>query len=90
MIVYLGFCDGRRVHSVSHREPGHIAAAPSTMGTFHLDRVFIPEGHKLTLADMSVDDRDKISHRMKVTQKAVEMLRNLTFGIMLSNPSWRK
>jgi Xanthosine triphosphate pyrophosphatase len=83
MIVYLGFCDGRRIHSVFHREPGEIAKKPSSEGTFHLDRVFIPAGHTLTLAEMSRSERDKISHRLKVTEKAIAMLHTLPYGIEL-------
>ena len=74
---------GRRIHSIFHREPGEIANKPSSEGTFQLDRVFIPAGHTLTLAEMSRSERDKISHRLKVTEKAFAMLRSLPYGIEL-------
>ena len=80
MIVYLGFCDGRRLYHVSHREPGIIAEAPSSKGSFHLDRVFIPQGCDVPLSELTTVDRDRISHRMKVTHKAIEMFRTIEFG----------
>lgn len=80
IIVYLGFCDGQRIYSVSQRDKGRMAPKPATIGTFHIDRVFIPDGSTITLAEMSEVERDKISHRRKVTEKAVELFKKIDFG----------
>jgi len=83
IIVVLGFCDGQRIMLVEHREPGSMASAPTPGGTFHLDRVFIPAGASRTLAEMSDAERDRWSHRAKVTDKAIAMLRRVPLGIQI-------
>lgn len=83
IIVVLGFCDGQRVHVVEHREAGSMAPAPAKTGTFHLDRVFIPTGAVKTLAEMTDSERDQWSHRSKVADKAVAMLRGTPLGLHL-------
>lgn len=80
VIVHLGFCDGQRIYTVSQQDPGKIARTPAPSGTFHIDRVFIPEGHSITLAEMSEAVRDKISHRRKVTEQAIALFRDIDFG----------
>jgi len=71
IVVALAFCDGKRIVSMSKALPGAIAAVPSTTGTFHLDRVFVPAGEIETLAEMSEVKRDTLSHRALVAKDAV-------------------
>lgn len=47
---------------------GTIAEKPRGSNGFGYDPVFIPEGSTLTLAEMSEDEKNKISHRAKATQ----------------------
>lgn len=75
--VYLSVCDGARVHTQSHQSKGRIAAAPSSRGTFHLDKVFIPAGSSITLADMTEAERDRWSYRAGVVSPMIHAMRPL-------------
>ena len=75
IIVCLSICDGQHIHTISQKDPGRIATKQAAVGTFHLDRVFIPDGCGVTLAEMSESDRDKVSYRAKAVGKAVDMLK---------------
>lgn len=50
---------------------GRIARSPRGGGGFGYDPVFIPDGHRETLAELSRDVKDRISHR----RRALETLR---------------
>ncbi|MCX7794883.1 MAG: non-canonical purine NTP pyrophosphatase, partial [Thermodesulfovibrionales bacterium] len=41
---------------------------------FGYDPVFIPEGHKLTFAEMLPDEKDRLSHRREALDKLKEYL----------------
>jgi XTP/dITP diphosphohydrolase len=41
---------------------------------FGYDPVFIPEGGKLTFAEMSLDEKNRISHRARAFEKLKEFL----------------
>ena len=43
-------------------------------GGFGYDSVFCPEGHSKTFAEMSADEKNKISHRAKAISKLLEYL----------------
>jgi XTP/dITP diphosphohydrolase len=83
IIVHLGLCDGKRIYSVAHRIQGQMALKPASVGTFHLDRVFIPTGCAKTLAEMTEKERDRVSHRTKVVEKAVTLLKGIGLGKQL-------
>jgi len=44
---------------------GHIAEAPRGSGGFGYDPVFIPEGETRTLAEMTLEEKNRVSHRGK-------------------------
>jgi XTP/dITP diphosphohydrolase len=44
---------------------------------FGYDAVFIPEGHTKTFAEMTMEEKNKFSHRKKATVKFVEFLNDL-------------
>lgn len=58
------FPDGRQIDAEGELR-GRIAYERKGMGGFGYDSVFIPEGSKKTLAELSRDEKDAISHRRK-------------------------
>jgi XTP/dITP diphosphohydrolase len=55
---------------------GSITRNPRGKSGFGYDPVFIPEGKRLTFAEMTGDEKDKLSHRGKALEKLVEFLRS--------------
>lgn len=54
---------------------GNIAIQPQgTMG-FGYDPVFVPEGETRTLAEMTLEEKNKISHRARAVRKLISFLR---------------
>lgn len=44
---------------------------------FGYDPIFQPDGYDISFAEMSLDEKNKISHRKRAVQKLVDFLRNL-------------
>lgn len=55
---------------------GTIATAEAGCGGFGYDPLFIPEGHEVTFAEMSADEKNAISHRSRAVAELVKLLRN--------------
>lgn len=55
---------------------GQITLQPIGDGGFGYDPVFIPDGYNRTFAEMSLDEKNRISHRAIATQKLVDFLNN--------------
>jgi len=53
---------------------GRISDKPIGESGFGYDPVFIPEGHKRTFAEMSGEEKDRLSHRGKALAKLAEFL----------------
>jgi XTP/dITP diphosphohydrolase len=45
---------------------------------FGYDPIFLPAGYEKTFAEMSLDDKNQISHRARAVQKLVEYLKTLS------------
>jgi XTP/dITP diphosphohydrolase len=45
---------------------------------FGYDPVFVPTGHDLTFAEMTLDQKNTLSHRAIATKKLIEYLKNLS------------
>ncbi|MGD1890699.1 MAG: non-canonical purine NTP diphosphatase [Cyclobacteriaceae bacterium] len=56
--------------------PGTIAEAPSGKGGFGYDPIFTPQGYKQSFAEMTLEDKNQISHRAKAVYKLVDFLQN--------------
>jgi XTP/dITP diphosphohydrolase len=54
---------------------GAIAEAPHGSNGFGYDPLFIPRGSKKTYAEMTLEEKNKISHRAAALTKAVDVLR---------------
>ncbi len=55
---------------------GKITEQPRGDSGFGYDPVFMPEGYNITFAEMSPEEKNKISHRGKAVKKLVEFLKN--------------
>lgn len=53
---------------------GTIAADRNGSGGFGYDPIFIPEGESRSFAEMSLEEKNAISHRARATEKLVEFL----------------
>lgn len=56
---------------------GHIATSKSGMKGFGYDPIFIPEGYDISFAEMSQEEKNKISHRGKAIDKLKSFLNQL-------------
>lgn len=55
---------------------GTITHTPSGNGGFGYDPIFIPNGYNKTLATLTADEKNEISHRAKAFRKLVKILEN--------------
>ncbi|MEN7549014.1 non-canonical purine NTP diphosphatase [Rapidithrix thailandica] len=56
---------------------GHITEELRGEEGFGYDPVFVPEGHTHTFAEMSLEEKNKISHRGKAVQQLISFLKNV-------------
>ena len=54
---------------------GHIARKPSGNGGFGYDPIFIPENESRSFAEMSADEKNRMSHRGRALQKLSNFLK---------------
>lgn len=69
----LAFPDGTVKTFFGYAE-GCIGREPKGMTGFGYDPVFIPDGHKRTFAEMTGEEKDRLSHRGKALEKLTEFL----------------
>ena len=75
--------EGILVHATGTLE-GTIAEGPRGSNGFGYDPVFIPKGSQKTLAEMSENEKNSISHRARAVQELVTQLK--ARGIVLAKP----
>ena len=61
-------------HQFTGTLPGVILTVRRGTGGFGYDPVFLPDGHTRTLAEMSADEKNKISHRSIAVQQLAAFL----------------
>jgi XTP/dITP diphosphohydrolase len=64
------------VRQVSGEAAGVITKTVQGPGGFGYDPIFMPDGHSKTFAEMTLTEKNKISHRGKALQKARQLLAN--------------
>ena len=66
--------------SVTGRCDGTIASRPSGEGGFGFDPIFIPSGYSQTFAEISLEEKNRISHRGRAIQAFAQELRRRLDG----------
>jgi len=61
----IAFFDGRQLLAARGDSSGSIAPAPRGAGGFGWDAIFIPTGSGRTFAEMSGEEKDRVSHRRR-------------------------
>jgi XTP/dITP diphosphohydrolase len=61
--------------------PGKIAFVPKGQFGFGYDPVFIPEGWPQTLGEVSMEEKNRISHRARALQAALPVLKRLLTSV---------
>lgn len=75
--VMYGYFDGMELKTFSGIIPGKISAYPKGENGFSWDVIFIPEGSKLTFAQMSAEEKDYFSPRKIAADKLSTFLNSL-------------
>jgi XTP/dITP diphosphohydrolase len=76
-VAVLLFPDGRVVRADGTLE-GHMGFEKKGRDGFGYDPLFIPEGESRTVAEMSLEEKNKISHRAQAFEKLREEIGKLT------------
>ncbi|MCC7570089.1 RdgB/HAM1 family non-canonical purine NTP pyrophosphatase [Candidatus Micrarchaeota archaeon] len=63
------FYDGKEMKVFTGKVKGKITEKPRGESSFGWDPVFQPEGYDKTFAEMSMEEKNKISHRKKALEK---------------------
>lgn len=74
--LLIGLHDGEQVQLFSGEVTGTIAESMRGENGFGWDSVFIPDGFSKTYAEMTLDEKSKISHRKKALDKLRTHIRN--------------
>jgi len=70
----VAYFDGSRLTAARGESAGSIAPAPRGTGGFGWDCVFIPDGSSLTFAEMSDEEKDRVSHRRRAWENLADGL----------------
>ena len=73
-VAALAWPDGREVHAEGLCE-GMLEGRPRGTGGFGYDPIFVPMGSDRTMAELSAEEKDRISHRGRAFRALREMLR---------------
>jgi XTP/dITP diphosphohydrolase len=70
----IAYCDGKKVHQFEGEVHGKISSEPRGSRDFQWDCIFIPDGEKLTFAEMG-EQKNDISMRRRALEKFAEFLK---------------
>lgn len=68
--------DGKEIASFSGTVEGQITLTPTGTGGFGYDPLFIPDGYKCTMAQLTAEEKDSISHRARALRLLADYLAN--------------
>jgi len=68
------FIDGNHSITVTGELKGRIIKSPRGKNGFGYDPLFVPEGFNKTLAEFTIEEKNKISHRSKAFMKLKDIL----------------
>jgi len=80
MVVSLALCDGRKIFFADGEVAGELDTHESSVGSFHLDRTFIPKGAPCVLSELTEVERDSIGPRALALSDLVAQLRGTSTG----------
>ncbi|MDX2247501.1 MAG: RdgB/HAM1 family non-canonical purine NTP pyrophosphatase [Bacteroidia bacterium] len=72
----IAFFDGEKTEIFEGIVEGEIATEPYGEGGFGYDPIFKPEGHSLTFAALTPEEKNKISHRGKAVRSFARFILN--------------
>jgi XTP/dITP diphosphohydrolase len=70
----VAYCNGKVTETFCGAVKGKIASSPRGSMRFDWDRIFIPEGETRTFAEMTIEEKNRISHRMRAFAKLRDYL----------------
>lgn len=73
-VTVITLCEADRFKQFTGVLEGGIAEEAKGSGGFGFDPIFIPAGRDRTLSEMSVDDKNSISHRSKALEQLISIL----------------
>ena len=73
-ITVITYWDGEGFHQFTGTLEGEISLEIKGSGGFGFDPIFIPSGQAKTLSDMSLDEKNSISHRSRALERFVSFL----------------
>ena len=68
--------DGKEIASFPGTVEGQITLNPTGTGGFGYDPLFIPDGYKCTMAQLTAEEKDAISHRARALRLLADYLAN--------------
>lgn len=80
----LAFADGQE-YIVEGELAGMVTTETKGSGGFGYDPVFVPDGYERTLAEMSAEEKNEISHRRRAFEKMAVVIRNLLAGGIINS-----
>jgi non-canonical purine NTP pyrophosphatase (RdgB/HAM1 family) len=73
IVCTAGYFDGKNLLIAEGTIKGRVVKPRGDNG-FQLDKVFVPEGESRTMAEMSLEEKNKISHRSKAFSSLIEQI----------------
>ena len=79
-VCAVAYLDGEREIVTEGRMPGRLVRAPRGANGFGYDPIFVPAGYERTSAELSVAEKDAISHRGQALRALAERLAGLALS----------